>query len=73
MSWSGIKSQCKPLNNREDIEYATGCMKKKAYLTKKEANRICRLMQKRYHKQFNAYPCKFGHNFHIGSLNEANT
>jgi hypothetical protein len=73
MSWSRIKNQCKPINNREDIEYSSGCMTKKPYASKRAADRVCRIMARRHNKQFNSYVCNFGHKFHVGSVNEANT
>lgn len=68
MSWSAIKNQCKPLNNREDVEYKSGCMTKKRYPNKAVADRICKIMRRKYKKEFNSYDCKFCVKaVHIGS------
>lgn len=70
MSWSSIKRKCKPINDPEDIKYATGCMKKKRFPDWNQANSARASMVKRYRaRDFNVYECKFCDGFHVGSIN----
>lgn len=78
MGWGDVKRQCRPLHTKDDVEYATGCMKKRAYTDKVQAEKISKAMAAKHHKLFNVYPCRFCNEsrtkdtiFHIGSLNEA--
>jgi hypothetical protein len=70
VSWSNIKKQCKPLNNKDDADYASGCMRKKRFPSKAEADKVAAIMRKRHNKDFNGYNCRFGSHAHVGSLNE---
>lgn len=71
MGWSTIKKQCKRLHSDEDVEYATGCMRKKRFPSEAMAQRACAHMTKRYKRTFNVYRCQYcpGECYHVGSTN----
>lgn len=70
MGWADVKKQCRPLHLKDDVEYATGCMKKRRYESVEAAEKACNVMAKRRKKSFNQYNCRFCDSIHIGSFNE---
>ena len=43
-----------------------GCRSKQTYLTRADARRIERVMSRRYHEAFRAYPCRWCGYYHLG-------
>lgn len=70
MGWGDVKRQCRPIHTKDDTDYASGCMKKRRFTNKVEAEKVCRAMANKHNKSFNVYPCRFCESLHIGSLNE---
>jgi hypothetical protein len=49
------------------FEYERGCHHKVRYSTEREAKDAARVMHKKHHKKFDAYPCRFCAEFHVGT------
>lgn len=71
MSWSSIKKSCKPLHEKDDVDYKTGCMRKRRFPNEQAAKKAIIKLNKKSDKQFNSYRCRFCKELHIGSYNEA--